>query len=145
MNKITNYIILLSLYIILFSSITFISYSNNLPKPTNTKLPHNIFYKIIDSTERFVINHQVEFKHIDVPVKYYNMFNGFIKDSTVMTVSGLKSLVYYHYTTKSGEIFNGDIYWNDKFSYIIFTIDGKAYVNYFGRDGITQLKNLFKL
>lgn len=114
-------------------------------KTTNQPLPHQIFFQLIDSTESFIINHQTEFKHIDVPKKYYNQFTAYIKDSVAVETKGLKSLVYYNYKLTNGKFINGDIYWNETNSYIVFKIDGKKYVNNFTKDGVQQLKNLFKL
>lgn len=108
-------------------------------------LPQNIFFQLIDSTIKFEINHSAEFKHIDLPVKFYNQFTSFIKDSAAAEVNGLKSILYYNYTLQNGKIINGDIYWNETNSYIVFLIDGKKYVNYYKREGVQQLKTLFKL
>jgi len=111
----------------------------------NQALPHAVFFQLIDSTDKLVINHQTEFMHIDVPKKFYNQFTAYIKDSSVAEVSGLKSLVYYNYILKNGKIVNGDIFWNDTKSYVVFTVDGKKYVNFFTKEGVSQLKTLFKL
>jgi hypothetical protein len=109
------------------------------------KLPLNLFIKLVDSTETFVINHATEFQHIDLPKKNFDMFNSYIKDSAAVEVTGLKSLIYYNYTMPDGQIFIGDIFWNEKSSYIVFKIYDKKYVNYFSREGVQQLKSLFKL
>lgn len=145
MRKILKNNFCLIILLLAIGSLFTVSYAADAPKQNSVKLPHSIFFKLIDTSNRFVINHQVEFKHIDVPLKYFNTFNNYIKDSTVTPINGLKSLLYYHYSTKNGEIFNGDIYWNEKNSYIIFTINGKQYINYFSRDGVQQLKSIFKL
>lgn len=115
------------------------------PKMVLQALPHSIFFQLIDSTDKFVINHQSEFKHIDVPKKFYNQFTSYIQDSAVAEVQRAKSLVYYNYTLTNGKFINGDIFWTDTKSYIVFNIDGKKYVNYFTRAGVVQLKTLFKL
>lgn len=115
------------------------------PVMKSEALPHAVFFQLIDSTEKFVINHQTEFKHIDVPKKFYNQFTGYIRDSAVASVSGVKSLVYYNYSLINGKFVNGDIFWNDTKSYIVFNIDGKKYINFFTREGVQQLKTLFKL
>jgi hypothetical protein len=119
-------------------------------KPTTTEkntstLPHLVFFQLIDSTVKFEVNHSTEFKHIDLPGKFYNQFTAFIKDSAAAEVAGLKSIIYYNYTLKNGSVINGDIYWNETNSYIVFLIDGKKYVNHYNREGVQQLKTLFKL
>lgn len=111
----------------------------------NSKLPLTILNQLTDSTERMIVNHSTEFQHIDVPKKFYPTFNGYIKDSAVAELKSLKPILYYNYTLNNGKIINGDIYWNEQRSYILFVIDGKKYVNYFTREGVTQLKNYFKL
>lgn len=116
----------------------------NSEKITST-LPHRVFFQLIDSTVKFEVNHSAEFKHIDLPGKFYNQFTAFIKDSAAAEVAGLKSIIYYNYTLKNGSDINGDIYWNETNSYIVFLIDGKKYVNYYNREGVQQLKTLFKL
>src|SRR4051812_12079231 len=82
------------------------------------KLPHDLFKKLIDSTDEFVINHATLFQHIDLPKKNYEVFNSYIRDSAAVEVPGLKSLIYYNYTLKDGRIIIGDIFWNDHDSYI---------------------------
>jgi hypothetical protein len=109
------------------------------------KLPLITFIKLIDSSETFVINHSTEFQHIDLPKRLFNSFNGYIRDSVAAEVPGTKSPVYYYYTFKDGSIIIGDIYWDDKTSYIVFKINDRKYVNYFSRDGVQQLRSLFKL
>ena len=109
------------------------------------KLPLNIFIKLIDSSEAFVINHATEFQHVDLPKRLYNNFNSYIKDSVAAEIPGIRSLVYYSYTLKDGSIIIGDIYWNEKSGYIVFKVNDKKYVNYFNRDGVQQLRSLFKL
>ena len=127
------------------------SFAQNLPvksievKNATQPLPHAIFFQLIDSTESFILNHQTEFKHIDIPKKFYNQFTAYIKDSVAVEVKGLKSLVYYNYKFTNGKYINGDIYWDNKNSYIVFKIEGKTYVNYFTNDGVQQIKKLFKL
>ncbi|MBK9792677.1 MAG: hypothetical protein IPP60_06145 [Sphingobacteriales bacterium] len=69
----------------------------------------------------------------------------YIKDSVAAEIPELKSVVYYGLTLKNGLKLNGDIYWNNQLSYIVFKIDEKKYVNYFTREGVTQLKTIFKL
>lgn len=118
---------------------------NKITMLTTQTLPHQIFFQLIDSTESFVINHQTEFKHIDVPKKYYNQFTAYIKDSVAQEIIGMKSLVYYNYKLTNGKYVNGDIFWNNTNGYIVFKIDDIKYVNYFTKDGIQQLNNLFKL
>ena len=114
-------------------------------KPGLKKLPQPVFLKLIDSSAAFVINHATEFQHIDLPKKMYNTFNSYIKDSVAVEVPGLKSLIYYNYTLYDGSIISGDIFWNERIGYIVFKIKDKKYVNYFTRDGVQQLKSLFKL
>lgn len=109
------------------------------------KLPQSVFLDIITTTARFEINHATEFKHVDLPKKYHNTFLGYVKDSSATTDTGLKSVVYYTFSLANGKTINGDIYWNDTKSYIVFKIDNNTYVNYFTREGVTQIKTLFKL
>ena len=128
-------------------------YNTHTPKKTvvaadpqkTAKLPLNIFRKLVDSTSEFVINHATLFQHVDLPKKDYDLFNSYIRDSAAVEVPGLKSLIYYHYTMKSGRIIIGDIFWNDKTGYIVFKIYDKKYVNYFSREGVNQLRSIFKL
>jgi hypothetical protein len=115
------------------------------PQPQSQKLPLDVFLKIVDSSEEFVINHATEFQHIDLPKRHFDTFNRYIIDSVATEVPGLKSLIYYYYVMKDGSIIIGDIYWNDQTSYIVFKIYDKKYVNYFSRDGVLQLRSLFKL
>lgn len=109
------------------------------------KLPQKIFLQLIDSIERFELNDATAFKHVELPPKYHQSFLGFIKDSVGAEIPGLKSLVYYGITLRNGAIINGDIYWNDTKSYIVFKIDGKKYVNVYKREGVAQVKTIFKL
>jgi hypothetical protein len=112
---------------------------------THTKLPQSFLIKFITSTEKFEVNHATEFKHADLPEKYYDVFLSYIKDSVAAEIPGLTSIVYYSLTLKDGKTINGDIYWNDTKSYIVFKIDNKQYVNYFTREGVAQIKTIFKL
>jgi hypothetical protein len=114
-------------------------------KTRGNKLPSDLYAKLNDSTDVFVINHATEFQHIDLPKKNFNTFNSYIRDSAVAEVPGIKSLLYYHYTLQDGRVLIGDIFWNDTASYIVFKIYDKKYVNYFSRDGVEQLRSLFKL
>ncbi|MDB5227977.1 MAG: hypothetical protein JWN78_2170 [Bacteroidota bacterium] len=109
------------------------------------KLPHDLFKKLIDSTDAFVINHATEFQHVDLPKKNYDLFNSYIRDSAAVEIPGLKSLIYYNYTLKDGRVIIGDIFWNDRNSYIVFKIYDKKYVNYYSRQGVDQLRSIFKL
>lgn len=113
--------------------------------PASTKLPQAIFLELINSTDKFEINHATEFKHVDLPKSYYNTFLSYIKDSAAVEIPSMKSLVYYNFILHSGKVINGDIYWNDSKGYIVFKINNKRYVNYFTKEGITQLKSIFKL
>lgn len=143
------------LVILLFLSFTVSSFSiqnNNKKVPlkkttklTTQKIPLPLLIQILDSTDKFVINDQTKFAHIDVPFSKYNLFLGHIKDSAASEIPGLKSPIYYNFNLKNGKSINGDIYWNDKTSYIVFTIDGKKYVNIFMLTGAQQLKSIFKL
>ena len=142
-SKIIGLFLLFSLFHYSFAQNSFVK--KNEIKKTIQPLPHAIFFQLIDSTESFIVNHQTEFKHVDIPKKFYNQFTAYIKDSVAMEVKGLKSLVYYNYTFANGKYINGDIYWDNKNSYIVFKIDGETYVNYFTNDGVLQLKKLFKL
>ncbi len=108
-------------------------------------LPHNIFFQLIDSTDRLVLNHSTQFQHVDLSQKYFNSFMSYIKDSTATEVPGLAPKIYYNWTLKNGKIINGDVYWNDAYGYIVFDIDGKRYINYFTAPGVQQLKSIFKL
>lgn len=117
----------------------------NAQTAASVKLPQSYFIKFITSTEKFDVNHATEFKHAALPKQYHDLFLSYIKDSAAAEIPGLKSAVYYGITLKSGETINGDIFWNDKKSYIVFKIDGKRYVNYFTTDGVAQIKTLFKL
>lgn len=116
-----------------------------ISKVAYSKLPSAVFKQLIDSTDQFVVNHSTQFKHVDLPKRFYNTFLGYIKDSSSTEVLDLKSIVYYSFTLTNGKIINGDIYWNDTKSYIVFKVEDKRYVNSFAREGVTQLKNLFKL
>lgn len=108
------------------------------------KLPQRVFIQIMDSVSTMVINDATAFRHIDLPVRLIPNFNSYIKDSAVSNIKGLKSKVYYAYTMKDGQILNGDIYWNDTKSYIVFSIHNSVFVNYFSTEGVEQLKKLFK-
>ena len=147
----------MSLWLIVFCSFSF-AQTKPKPKPTTTvkktpvkpkvvnkPLPHTVFFQLIDSTDMFVINHSTEFKHVDVSKRMFNKFNAFIVDSTTNEVPGLQSLLYYNYTLLNGKIIIGDIYFNDKTSYIVFRIYDKKYVNYFSKEGVQELKSYFKL
>ena len=67
------------------------------------------------------------------------------KTKTGYNVNIIVQNIYYNFNLKNGKSINGDIYWNDKTSYIVFTIDGKKYVNIFMLTGAQQLKSIFKL
>ncbi len=110
-----------------------------------TKLPQPVFLQFIDSIDRFEINHATQFKHIDLPKKYYNTFLSYVKDSVAVEQPGLETSVYYSLTLFNDKIINGDIYWNDAVSYIVFKVDEKKYVNYYTKEGVAQIKMLFKL
>lgn len=117
----------------------------NAQTAASVKLPQSYFIKFITSTEKFDVNHSTEFKHADLPKQYHDLFLSYIKDSAAAEIPNLKSIVYYSLSLKDGKTVNGDIFWNDVKSYIVFKIDGKRYVNYFTREGVTQIKTLFKL
>jgi PKD repeat protein len=143
---------LVILLLLIFAATSFSFQNNNKKVPPKKatksitqKIPLPLLVQILDSTDKFIINDQTKFAHIDVPVSKYNMFLGYIKDSVANEIPGLKSPVYYNFNLKNGNIINGDIYWNDKTSYIVFTIDGKKYVNIFMLTGAQQLKSIFKL
>jgi hypothetical protein len=127
---------------ILLLSLNIISFAKD---SLAVKLPQSVFLQLINTTQKFDINHATEFKHVDVPKSYYNSFLSYIKDSVAAEIPELKSFVYYSFTLKNGAILNGDIYWNDQLSYIVFKIDEKKYVNYFTKEGVVQLKTIFKL
>jgi hypothetical protein len=91
-----------------------------------------------------VINDATGFRHIDLPKRLFNNFNSYIADSADTEIKGLKTWVYYTYTFPDGQFINGDIYWSDANSYIVFKIDSQRYINHFSRDGVQQLKQLFK-
>ena len=135
-------------FVILKCTVILLLMLNNLANAqtaASVKLPQSYFIKFITSTEKFDVNHSTEFKHADLPKQYHDLFLSYIKDSAAAEIPNLKSIVYYGMTLKSGETINGDIFWNDVKSYIVFKIDGKRYVNYFTREGVTQIKTLFKL
>ena len=135
-------------FIILKCTVVLLLILNNFANAQTTdtvKLPQSYFIKFITSMEKFDINHATEFKHADLPKQYYDLFLSYIKDSAVAEIPNLKSVVYYSLTLKDGKTVNGDIFWNDTKSYIVFKIDDKRYVNYFTREGVTQIKTLFKL
>lgn len=111
----------------------------------SAKLPQPVFIELITSTDKFEVNHATEFKHTDLPKQYHNTFLSYIKDSAAAEMPNLKSLVYYSLFLKDGKIIIGDIYMNDARSYIIFKIEDKRYVNYFTKEGVAQIKTLFKL
>lgn len=113
--------------------------------PVFTKLPQATFLDLISKTVKFEVNDATAFKHTDLPKSYHNAFLSYIKDSSAIPQTDLKSRVYYTFTLSDGRIINGDIYWNSTKSYIIFKIENKTYVNYFTTAGITQIKTLFKL
>ena len=117
----------------------------NAQTAASVKLPQSYFIKFITSTEKFDVNHSTEFKHADLPKQYHDLFLSYIKDSAAAEIPNLKSIVYYSLSLKDGKTVNGDIFWNDVKSYIVFKIDGKRYVNYFTKEGVTQIKTLFKL
>lgn len=114
-------------------------------RPGNKKLPHELFLTLIDSADVFVVNHATESSHIDLPQKHFNTFNSYIMDSVATEIPGLKSIIYYHYTMKDGRVIIGDIFWNDTTGYIVFKIYDKKFVNYYSKEGVQQLKALFKL
>lgn len=114
-------------------------------KPISQKIPLPLLIQILDSTQNFVVNDQTKFAHIDVPVSKYNQFLGFIKDSVAVEVPNTKSLVYYNFILKNGNIVNCDIYWTDKKAYIVFAFNGKKYFNVFTLEGAQFLKSIFKL
>ncbi|MFN8266876.1 MAG: hypothetical protein U0T31_02635 [Chitinophagales bacterium] len=114
-------------------------------KTVAQKLPQKYFFQLIDSIAAFELNDATAFKHADLQKKYHDTFLSYIKDSIATEIPGVKSWAYYRITLANGHVWNGDIYWNDKKSYIIFTIDGKKYVNTFSRDGVLQIKSIFKL
>lgn len=123
-----------------------INFSNYTSAQTaSAKLPLSVFLQLIDSTDRFEINHSTDFVHVDLPKNMHNTFLSYIKDESAIENPIFKSSIYYSFTLKSGKIINGDIYWNNTSSYIVFMIDGKKYVNSFTKDGVQQLKSLFKL
>jgi len=142
-----------TLLLLLFFTVSSFAFQNNnkknIPKKNTKaviqKIPMPLLIQTLDSMDRFVINDQTKFAHIDVPKSRYNQFIGYIKDSIANEIPGLISPVYYNFTLKNDKIVNGDIYWNDKTSYIIFTVDGKKYVNFFMYNGVQQLKSIFKL
>ncbi|HQG38760.1 MAG TPA: hypothetical protein PLK15_06480 [Chitinophagales bacterium] len=149
-----NYIVRI-LPILLFANLFFsrAAFSQNAKhKSTATtaknvaqKMPQKYFFQLIDSIAAFELNDATAFKHADLQKKYHNTFLSYIKDSVATETVGISSLAYYRITLKNGTVWNGDIYWNDKKSYIIFTLDGKKYVNTFTRDGVSQIKSIFKL
>ncbi|HUM51667.1 MAG TPA: hypothetical protein PK431_07610 [Chitinophagales bacterium] len=119
--------------------------AQKIPKPITQKLPRITFLQLIDSTDKFVLNDQTKFAHVDVPKSKYNLFLSYVKDSAVAEIPLVKSPVYYNFTLSNGTIINGDVFWNDKSSCIVFTTNGKKYVNFFTKDGVQQLKAIFKL
>ncbi len=135
-------------FVILKCTVILLLMLNNLANAqtaASVKLPQSYFIKFITSTEKFDVNHSTEFKHADLPKQYHDLFLSYIKDSAAAEIPNLKSIVYYSLSLKDGKTVNGDIFWNDVKSYIVFKIDGKRYVNYFTREGVTQIKTLFKL
>ncbi len=133
-----------TLLIIVVSCFAYGTYAQASSASISKKLPKHVFIKIIDSVSTMVINDATAFRHVDLPSRLIANFNSYIKDSAVSNVEGLKTKVYYAYTLQDGQILNGDIYWNDTKSYIIFSADDRKYINYFSRDGVEQLKKLFK-
>ncbi len=119
--------------------------AQKIVRPTTQKLPRLIFMQLIDSTDKFVLNDQTKFSHVDVPKSKYNLFLSYVKDSAVAEIPLVKSPVYYNFTLSNGTIINGDVFWNDKSSCIVFTTNGNKYVNFFTKDGVQQLKAIFKL
>jgi hypothetical protein len=109
------------------------------------KLPQSVFIQLIQNTEKMELNHAAKFEHVSLPQKYHNTFLSYVKDSVASPTPGLSSPLYYQWQLKDGRIINGDVYWNEQHSYIIFNVDEKKYINYFSRDGVQQLKSLFKL
>jgi hypothetical protein len=120
-----------------------VAYTQNTT--TFTKLPQAVFIDLITKTVKFEVNHSTQFKHADLPKNYHNTFLSYIKDSVATPIPDLKSIVYYNFTLADGRIINGDIYWNSNDSYILFKIENKTYINYFSKDGIAQIKTLFKI
>jgi hypothetical protein len=108
------------------------------------KLPYNIIEKIVTQTDMFILNSSTQFAHVDLPVGKYQQFFGYIKDSIATPIVGANNPVYYKWYLKDGSEINGDVYFKDKQSYILFKIDNKTYINYFMPDGLLQLKNIFK-
>lgn len=130
--------------VLLLVGMQVVAQNTNGKTSVNEKLPIKIFGQFIEATDKFELNDANAFKHVDLPKSYYNTFLSFIKDSSVAEISGLKSLVYYRITLKDGNFFNGDVYWNNQSSYIVFKVDGNKYVNYFAPEGVAQIKNIFK-
>ncbi|MFN8237823.1 MAG: hypothetical protein U0T77_06595 [Chitinophagales bacterium] len=112
---------------------------------SNGKLPRKVFFQLIDSTETMELNDAVKFAHVNLPQKYFNTFLSYIKDSAATEIPGLASPVYYSWQLKNGQIINGDVYWKENTGYIVFKLDNKKYINSFAREGIAQLKSLFKI
>lgn len=109
------------------------------------KLPLPIFLQLIDSTKKIDINHATAFKHVELPKKFFNTFIGYIKDSSATLLPNVTSVVYYTFTSNNDKIINGDVYWNEQNSYIVFKVDGHVFVNAFSKEGVAQLKSIFKL
>lgn len=109
------------------------------------KLPMTIFLQLIQQTEKMELNHATKFEHVSLPPKHHNTFMSYVKDSVATLIPGLVSPLYYQWQLKDGMIINGDVYWNEQHSYILFKIGDNQYINYFSRDGVQQLKSLFKL
>lgn len=123
----------------------FFCWTGSLFAQSDGKLPQSIFIKLINSAEKMELNHATQFSHVDLPEKYRNTFLSYIKDTTATEIPALTSQIYYSWQLRDGQVINGDVYWKDNMGYVVFKIDNKKYVNSFTKEGIAQLKSIFKL
>lgn len=108
------------------------------------QLPRAVLYKIVTQINKFVLNSSTQFAHVDLPSSKYQEFFSFIKDSTANLITDASNPIYYKWYLNDGSEINGDLFFKDNKSYMVFKIDDKKYINYFIPEGFAYLKQIFK-
>lgn len=108
------------------------------------QLPRSVLYKIVTQTNKFVLNSSTQFAHVDLPSNKYQEFFSFIKDSTANFIPDASNPIYYKWYLNDGSEINGDLFFKENKSYMVFKIDDKKYINYFMPEGLAYLKQIFK-